>query len=119
MGRKRPIELKLRVSPDEAELLQRKLAEASMNRNAYLVRLISGATIYPKDQLILLNQQYVIMNRLLRGISTNINQIAKVANTTHAAPSAALLADMYQDVQTLRHNLQPLWDETRDVLWQS
>lgn len=90
-----------------------------MSRNAYLVRLISGATIFPKDELMRLNQQYVIMNRLLRGISTNINQIAKVANTTHAVPSAALLADMYQDVQTLRHNLQPLWDETRDALWRS
>lgn len=119
MGRKRPIELKLRVSPGEAELLQRKLAEVGMNRNTYLVRLISGATIFPKDELIRLNQQYVSMNRLLRGISTNINQIAKVANATHAAPSAALLADIYQDVQTLRHNLQPLWDETRDALWRS
>ena len=119
MGRKRPIELKLRVSPGEAEALQRKLVEAGMSRNAYLVRLISGATIFPKDELMRLNQQYVIMNRLLRGISTNINQIAKVANTTHAVPSAALLADMYQDVQTLRHNLQPLWDETRDALWRS
>lgn len=119
MGRKRPIELKLRVSQEEANLLQHKLAEAGMNRNAYLVRLISGAIIFPKDELIRLNQKYVIMNRLLRGISTNINQITKVANATHAVPSAALLADMYQDVQTLRHNLQPLWDETRDVLWQS
>ena len=119
MGRKRPIELKLRVSQEEAKLLQHKLTETGMNRNAYLVRLISGATIFPKDQLILLNQQYIIMNRLLRGISTNINQIAKAVNATHAAPSAALLADMYQDVQTLRHNLQPLWDETRDVLWRS
>lgn len=119
MGRKRPIELKLRVSPGEAEALQRKLAEAGMSRNTYLVRLISGATIFPKDELMRLNQQYVIMNRLLRSISTNINQIAKVTNATHAAPSAALLADMYQDVKTLRHNLQPLWAETRDALWRS
>jgi hypothetical protein len=119
MGRKRPIELKLRVSPGEAEVLQRKLAEAGMNRNTYLVRLISEATIFPKEELMRLNQQYVMMNRLLRSVSTNINQIAKVANATHAAPSAALLADMYQDVQTLRHNLTPLWDETREALWQS
>ena len=119
MGRKRPIELKLRVSQEEAKLLQHKLTETGMNRNAYLVRLISGATIFPKDQLILLNQQYIIMNRLLRGISTNINQIAKHANTSRTAPTIAALADMYQDIQTLRHNLQPLWDETRSTLWPS
>jgi hypothetical protein len=90
MGRKRPIELKLRVSQEEANLLQHKLAEAGMNRNAYLVRLISGATIFPKDQLILLTQQYIIMNRLLRGISTNIKQIAKAVNAIGSTIKADL-----------------------------
>jgi hypothetical protein len=119
MGRRRPIELKFRLSKEEYELLQKQLADAGTNRNAYLIRLITGATIFPKDQLIQLNLEYSMMNRLLRGISTNINQIAKVANTNHATPSAALLADMYQDVQTLRNNLGPLWDKTRETLWQS
>ena len=49
--RKRPLELKFRLSQDEYNLLQRQLAEAGMNRNAYLVRLITGATIFPKDQI--------------------------------------------------------------------
>ena len=119
MGRKRPIELKFRLSQDEYNLLQTKLTEAGSNRNAFLVRLISGMQVYPKDQLILLNMEYTMMNRLLRGIATNINQIAKIANTTRAVPSAALLVDMYQDVQTLKNNLQPLWEETRRTLWQS
>ena len=88
-----------------------------MNRNSYLVRLITGATIFPKDQMIRLNLEHTMMNRLLRGIGVNINQIAKIANTNKATPSAALLADMYQDVQTMRHNLEPLWDETREVLY--
>lgn len=119
MGRLRPIELKFRLSQDEYELLQKNLSEARMNRNAYLVRLITGATIFPKDQLIQLNLEHTMMNRLLRGIGTNINQIAKTANANHATPSAALLTDMYQDVQTLRNSLGPLWDETRETLWQS
>ena len=117
--RQRPIELKFRLSQDEHELLQKKLAEAGMNRNAYLVRLITGATIFPKDQMTRLNLEHTMMNRLLRGIGTNINQIAKIANTNKATPAAVLLADMYQDIQTLRHNLAPLYDETRETLWQS
>lgn len=119
MGRKRPIELKFRLSQEEYNLLQCKLTEAAINRNTYLVRLISGATIFPKDQLVQLNVEHTMMNRLLRGIATNINQIAKVANSNHAVPSAALLVDMYQDVQTLKNNLQPLWDRTRNDLWRS
>lgn len=117
--RKRPIELKFRLSPEEYALLQQKLSQAGMSRNAYLVRLLSGATIFPKEELIRLNLEYAIMNRLIRGIGTNINQIAKVANRNGATPSVGLLADMYQDVQVMQKNLAPLWEETRKTLWQS
>ena len=119
MGRKRPIELKFRLSEEEYNALQKKLSDAGMNRNTFLVRLISDATIFPKDELIRMNMEYSMMNRLLRGIGTNINQIAKVANSNKATPSAKLLLDIYQDVQTLKHNLVPLWNETRSTLWQS
>ena len=117
--RKRPIELKFRLSEEEYQLLQRKLAAAGMSRNAFLVQLISGAEIYPRDMLLRLCIELQIMNRLIRGCSTNINQIAKVANSTKAVPSARLLIDMYQDIQAIKNNLQPLWEEIRRMAWQS
>ena len=113
MGRKRPIELKFRLSEDEYKMLQSKLEDAGINRNAFLVRLISDAKIFPREEMIRMNTECAIANRLLRGIGININQIAKIANTNKATPSAKLLLDMYQDVQTLKHNLLPLWDEVR------
>jgi hypothetical protein len=117
--RKRPIEVKFRLSEEEYQMLQRKLADAGMNRNAFLVQLILGADIYPRDMLMKLCVEYQIMNRLIRGISTNINQITKVANSTKAVPSAKLLVDMYQDIQVMKRNLQPLWEETRRITWRS
>lgn len=117
--RKRPIEVKARLSESEFKQLQAKVAEAGMNRNSFLVQLITDAEIYPRDMLMKLCLEYQMMNRLIRGIGTNINQMAKVANATKAAPSAKLLLDTYQDVQTMKHNLQPLWEETRRMIWQS
>lgn len=117
--RKRPIEVKFRLSEEEYQMLQRKLADAGMNRNAFLVQLISGAEIYPRDMLMKLCIEYQIMNRLIRGIGTNINQITKVANSTKAIPSAKLLMDMYQDVRIMKDNLQPLWEEIRRMAWRS
>ncbi len=117
--RKRPIEVKFRLSEEEYQMLQRKLADAGMNRNAFLVQLILGADIYPRDMLMKLCVEYQIMNRLIRGISTNINQITKVANSTKAVPSAKLLVDMHQDIQVMKRNLQPLWEETRRITWRS
>ena len=117
--RKRPIEVKFRLSQAEYELMQRKLAESGMSRNAFLIRLISDAQIYPRDLLMELCLEYRIMNRLIRGIGTNINQIARVANATKAVPSKNLLVDMYQDVQVVKTNLQPLWEEARRMGWRS
>jgi ferritin len=59
------------------------------------------------------------MNRLIRGIGTNINQLAKVANATKNTPSAHFLMDMHQEIQTMKKNLQPLWEEARRITWQS
>jgi nucleoside permease NupC len=78
-----------------------------------------GAQIYPTEQLIELNLQYKIMNRLIRGAATNINQLTRIANTTSAVPAAKLLIDMYQDIRIIKDNLQPLWEETRRMVWQS
>lgn len=117
--RKRPIELKFRLSQDEYEHLQKNLVAAGMQRNPYLVRLITGSKIYPKDQLIRLNLEFGIMNRLLRGIGTNINQIARATNITHTPPPSALVLDMAQEIQILRENLAALWEDIRRELWQS
>ena len=75
--------------------------------------------IYPREQLIELNLQYKIMNRLIRGAATNINQLTRIANTTNAVPAAKLLIDMYQDVRIIKDNLQPLWEEIRRMAWRS
>lgn len=106
--RKRPIEVKFRLSLAEYELLQQKLIESGMNRNAFLVRLISDAQIYPRDLLMELCLEYQIMNRLVRGIGTNINQLAKVANATKNTPSAHFLMDMHQEMKNRREKHFPL-----------
>ena len=117
--RKRPIEVKFRLSQEEYQILQRKLVEAGTNRNAFLVKLILGAQICPREQLIELNLQYKIMNRLIRGAATNINQLTRIANTNNAVPAAKFLIDMYQDIRIIKDNLQPLWEETRRMAWRS
>ena len=117
--RKRPIEVKFRLSQAEYELMQRKLAESGMSRNAFLIRLISDAQIYPRDLLMELCLEYRIMNRLIRGISTNVNQIAKIANSNKSVPAANFLMEMHQEIQTIKKNLQPLWEASRRITWRS
>ena len=117
--RKRPIEVKFRLTEAEYESLQQKVSAAGMNRNAFLVQMISEVEIYPRDLMQTLCQEYQITNRLIRGIGTNINQITKIANSTKAVPSARLLVDIGKEVQIIKNNLLPIWEEARKITWQS
>ena len=112
--RSRPIRLEVCFNEKEYENLCNLCEETNLKKGRLIRLLLAGYVPPPAPPV-----EYNKLIREVRAVGNNINQIAKVANTNHATPSAALLADMYQDVQTLRHNLEPLWDETRGALWQS
>lgn len=115
--RKRPIEIKFRVSEQEKEMIEKHLQESGLNRNAYLVQLISNAAIFPKSELQEINLQLQSQNQQLRGIATNINQMSKMANTYKALPSAVQLEFMRLDVNQMRNDLQSVWNEVRGALY--
>ena len=115
--RKRPIEIKFRVSEQEKELIEKHLNETGLNRNEYLVQLITNAAILPKSELQEINLQLQSQNQQLRGIATNINQMTKMANTYHVLPSGTQLDFMQMDVYTMRTELQNIWNKVRGTLY--
>lgn len=115
--RKRPIEIKFRVSEQELEMLQKQIKDNGMNRNEYLVRLISNAPILPKEELKKINQEFVAQNQQLRGIATNINQLAKIANTNKDIYAMTQLDFAIIQVGVMREELQKVWDKIRGQLY--
>lgn len=115
--RKRPIEIKFRVSEQEKELIEKHLNETGLNRNAYLVQLITNAAIFPKSELQQINLQLQSQNQQLRGIATNINQMTKMANTYKSLPSVAQLDFMRLDLNLMRNDLQEIWNKVRGALY--
>lgn len=114
--RKRPIEIKFRVSEKELKMLQEQLEVSGLNRNEYLVRLICNVPILPKAELALINKELNTHSQQLRGMATNINQIAKIANTYHLLPSTAQIEFVRMDIYQLREQLQEIWMKVRGVL---
>ena len=72
---KRSVEIKVRLSKDEAERLNNKVALCGFSREAYIRALLDNhtPTPLPSDDLIEVIKQ-------LRKIGTNLNQIAYKAN---------------------------------------
>ena len=94
----RTIPLYFKVSPEEKELIDKKMEQLSThNQRAYLRKMAVDGYIIHLDM-----GDIQEMVRLLRICSNNLNQYAKRANETGSVYAA--------DVEDLRTRLDGLWD---------
>ena len=102
--RKRDIQLKFRVTPQEREMIETKMAQfGTTNMAAYLRKMaIDGYIIYTDTADI------KAFTRELSAIGRNINQIAKRINAGGPAYQA--------DMDEIRERLDEIWQLQRHIL---
>lgn len=95
----RTIGLYTKVSPQEKELIDKKMALLGVsNQRAYLRKMAVDGYIVKLDM-----ESVVELVKLLRTISSNVNQIARRCNETR---------NLYaQDVEDLRQGYAKVWNE--------
>ena len=102
--RKRDIQLKFRVTPQEREMIETKMAQfGTINMAAYLRKMaIDGYIIYTDTADI------KAFTKELSSIGRNINQIAKRINAGGPAYQA--------DMDEIRERLDEIWQLQRHIL---
>lgn len=102
--RPRNINLAFRVSQEEKDMIERRVAQSGMsNLRAYMVKMaIDGRIIHVE----LTSVREMI--RLLSNATNNINQIAKVANETGNICA--------RDVEVLHERVEEIWGQTKVIL---
>ena len=113
---KRRKEIKLRLTDQEFAALTDMVKKSGLSRNAFLVRMIKQQTIYPVDTLSKTNEMLAALLAQLRGMATNMNQIAKIANTRKEVPAMNYLRYILAAVQNLKEESQPVFTSLREVL---
>lgn len=100
----RTIGLYTKVSPEEKEVIDQKMALlGTMNLRAYLRKMAVDGYVVQLDM-----SSVMEMVKLLRSISSNVNQIARRCNSTH---------NLYkQDVEDLRQGYAEIWQGVNDLL---
>ena len=100
----RTVGLFTKVSPEEKEVIDQKMALlGTTNLRAYLRKMAVDGYIVQLDM-----NNVVELVKLLRSISSNVNQIAKRCNSTH---------NLYaQDVEDLRQGYNEVWQGIHDLL---
>ena len=102
--RKRDIQLKVRVTPEERAMIETKMAQlGTTNMGAYLRKMAIDGYVVKLDL-----PELREMVSLLRRSSNNLNQLARRANET-----GCIYPD---DLADIRQNQAQLWESAKEIL---
>ena len=117
--RKRNRAVTIRMNESEYTDFQNKVTESGLTQQAYIISAVRGATITPSDEIAVLkniSKTFADFERQIRGLGTNINQMAHVANGQGALPTESSLATISEQITTIRKESEALWQSIRSSI---
>jgi hypothetical protein len=107
------------MTKEEYKQFQKKLTESGQTQQSFLLNAIDGATIASREeveQLKSINQNFAELVRQVKGLATNVNQMAYVANATGRTPIEKRLADIGMQVADFRKEVEIEWQLIRQSI---
>ena len=103
-SREKPIGILLRVTPEQLEMIHERMNEAHTdNREAFIRKMALDGFILEVDEAPIKE-----MNRLLRSISNNFNQVARRANSS---------GNVYEtDLLDMAKKMNLIWDRQNQLI---
>ena len=117
--RKRNKAVTIRMSEAEYKTLQDKVDESGLSQQAYIINAIKGATITSSDEIAVqkdISKSFADLVKQLRGLATNVNQMAHVANSSGMLPTTAELIKASDEISQYRKECEELWLLIRSLI---
>lgn len=118
---KRNHAITIRMSEGEYKFFQGRLSQTGQTQQSYILNAIRGATIVSAEEVKELqkwNKGFADMMRQLRGLTTNVNQMAHVANGIGELPVVAILEKFGKSIEKLRKEEEKRWLSIRQLISQ-
>ena len=118
-NRKRNKSVTIRMNETEYADFQSKVNESGLTQQAYVINAVRGATITPSDQIEVLKEiskTFADQERQFRGLATNVNQMAHVANGQGYVPSAQELEHIAAQLGIYRKESEDIWLSIRSSI---
>ena len=118
-NRKRNKSVTIRMNDIEYADFQNKVTESGLTQQAYVINAVRGATITPSDQIAVLKEiskTFADQERQFRGLATNVNQMAHVANGQGYVPSAQELGNIAAQLGIYRKESEDIWQSIRSSI---
>ena len=119
--RKRNKAVTIRMTDEEYDLLCSKLEQTGVSQQAFVIGAIKGAAIIPSDQTAVLKEissTFASLEQQLRGMATNINQMARIANSRNYAPGIRVLEKISWEINRYRKDSEEIWQSIRSSIAQ-
>lgn len=119
--RKRNIQIKFRMNEDEYQNLQNKITKSGQTQQTFIVNTLAGAVIAPREEVAVLkelNKNLEALIRQIKGMATNVNQMAHIANGTGELPSLTKLSNVGTKVEKFREEAEVIWQSIRQLISQ-
>ncbi len=119
MGRTRYKTVTFRLSEYELNSLNERIEGSGQTKQSYMINALLGAEIAPKEEINIWKDiagQLSELVKQLRGIATNINQIAYKANATGELPLIKVLEEINEQVAEIRKAGDQIWLSLRQLI---
>ena len=117
--RKRNYTVTIRMNKAEYDLLQNKVKESGQTQQAVVIHAIADlkiASAEEVEELKKLNLMLAEMLSQLRGVATNINQIARKMNAGGFIPREDILRYLNQNILNYRKESEKIWQSIRQSI---
>ena len=117
--RKRNKAVTVRMNESEYADFQNKVEESGLSQQAYIISAVRGATITPSDEIAVLkesSQTFADFEKQVRGLGTNVNQMAHIANGQGAIPTEEELERLSAQLGNYRKESEDVWQSIRSSI---
>lgn len=114
--RKRNRAITIRMTDAEYSALQQRIKASGRTQQAYIINSALNARITSAEEIAVLKEisiSFADLVRQLRGLATNVNQMARIANGTGALPAARELSRLSNQISKYRERSEQIWQSIR------
>ena len=109
----------IRMNDAEYEILKTKVKESGLTQQAFIISAIKGAVIASAEEIDILkdlSRTLADLVRQLRGLATNVNQIAHVANGFKIVPTIGELMQIHDEIVLFKKESEKVWQLIRSSI---
>ena len=106
----------IRMNDAEYEILKTKVKESGLTQQSFIISAIKGAVIASAEEIDILkdlSRTLADLVRQLRGLATNVNQIAHVANGFKIVPTIGELMQIHDEIVLFKKESEKVWQLIR------